>query len=572
MRAAPRSEPIVKEDRVPVDSKVQERLAHYFLEWVRVYSSTKTPETAFVPYVTYLQKEGILSGEDVSSAFYRTAINCAVDLDASKLDSTGKFYGTDSLAKLIVLIVKNYGDKSGAPSSSRTCYYFTKIVTIMSYSLVQRQMEDSFSQRPWARFFTSMLSELQSIEHGLPEVYMGCLRSFANVLGIIQPTYAPQFAFGWLSIISHRFFMPKLLASSRDQGWPDYHRCLMWLLRFLAPSLAKAELSSSSRSMYHAIMRLLLVLMHDFPEFLVEFYHTISTAIPQNCLQLRNIVLAAFPHSEAPLPDVYKPLDQQVGNMQRFPTVRSDYVAALSAGNIRAAIDQHVRSSNPPAQAIVAELKNRIAIKSIGPDGQTTVTWNHTLLHAAIFYLGTTSISRIAAQRGIVEFDPKAPEVAILTNLAFALDAEGESLAALRPIANNSGQYNMISVIADQLRYPSAHTFFFISFLLFLFGTSSHTEVPNSIPERVARVILERILAARPHPWGLVVAFVELLENEQIGFWKQPFVRAEEEAYMLFVKAQQSITGMANGNGHLAPIEQNLNGELECHKRSSADS
>ncbi|GFZ43225.1 hypothetical protein JCM24511_00944, partial [Saitozyma sp. JCM 24511] len=511
----------------------QDRLAHYFLEWVRVFSAAKNPEAAFVPYITFLQKEGILNGEDVSSAFYRTAINCAVDLDASKLNEPGAtFYGTDSLAKLIALIVKNYGDKSGSSSVTRAVYYYNKIITIMSYSLVQRQLEqgESFNQRPWTRFFTSMLSELSAIEFGLPETYAGCLKSFANVLGITQPTYAPRFAFGWLSIVSHRLFMAKLLqVSSRDDGWPEFHRCLMWLLRFLAPFLKTGELNNASRSIFRGTVRLLLVLMHDFPEFLVEYYHTLSTAIPPQCVQLRNIVLAAFPHSEAPLPDYYKGVDELVPEMQRIPIVRSDYIAALGSGNVKAAIDQYVRTGVPALQAIVTELKNRIAIKSMGPDG-TVITWNHTLLHAAVFYLGTSSVERRANRTGVVEFDSKAPEVTLLTSLAFALDAEG--------------QYYMLSVVADQLRYPSAHTLFFTSFMLFLFSTATRAEnQPNSIPERIGRVLLERVIVRRPHPWGLIVTFVELLDNEAYAFWKQPFVRAEEEIYMLFGKAQQNFVG-----------------------------
>jgi CCR4-NOT transcription complex subunit 1 len=370
----------------------------------------------------------------VSSAFYRTAINCAVDLDATKMNEPGiNFFGTDALAKLIVLIVKNYGDKSGSSSVSRAVYYYNKIITIMSYSLVQRQLEqgESFNQRPWARFFTSMLSELSSIELNLPETYFGCLKSFANVLGITQPTYAPRFAFGWMSIVSHRLFMAKLLQTpSRDEGWPEFHRCIMWLLRFLAPFLKTGEMKPASRSIYRGTVRLLLVLMHDFPEFLVEYYHTLSTAIPPQCVQLRNIVLAAFPHSEAPLPDYYKRLDQLIPEMQRIPVVRSDYIAALGSGNVKAAIDQYVRSGVPALQAIVAELKNRIAIKIMGPEG-AVITWNHTLLHAAVFYLGTSSVERRANRTGVVEFDPKVPEVALLTSLAFALDAEGEFRQAL---------------------------------------------------------------------------------------------------------------------------------------------
>jgi CCR4-NOT transcription complex subunit 1 len=117
----------------------------------------------------------------------------------------------------------------------------------------------------------------------------------------------------------------------------------------------------------------------------------------------------------------------------------------------------------------------------------------------------------------------------------------------------------MLSVVADQLRYPSAHTLFFIHLLLYLFSTACRSERPNSIGERVARVLLERVLASRPHPWGLVITFIELLDNETYGFWKQPFVRSEEEIYSLFGNAHRNIArhgaglgqgvGMSNGGG-----------------------
>ncbi|KAL1410914.1 CCR4-NOT core subunit cdc39 [Vanrija albida] len=508
----------------PIDPKVHERLQHYFFEWVRLFSENpNTPEVSFVPYITWLQNENILGGEDVSTAFYTTAIKAAVECDTK----SENWYGTDALAKLIILIVKNYGDKSGPGSVTRTVYYFNKIVTIMSYSLVRAQLdtEERFDQRPWTRFFTSMLSEINSIEASLPETSLGCLKSIANVLGIVQPTYAPRFAFGWISIISHRLFMSKLLSAPRQEGWADYHRCLMWLLRFVAPfiSTASAELSPPARSLYRATLRILLVLMHDFPGFLVEYYHTLSTTIPAHCVQLRNIILAAFPTSEAALPDWYKRLDELVGDMQSFPRVRSDHVSALNSGNVKNAIDQYVHTGSPTGAAIVAELKNRIAVQKTLPDGTTTTVWNNTLLHATVFYLGTSAIHRHYMNNGVAEFDGKDRAVTLLINLAYALDAEG--------------QYLLLSVVADQLRFPSAHTLFFASFMLYLFKVSTETV----IPERIARVLLERVIVARPHPWGLIVTFVELLENPTYGFWDQPFVRADDEIFMMFRRARENF-------------------------------
>ena len=79
--------------------------------------------------------------------------------------------------------------------------------------------------------------------------------------------------------------------------------------------------------------------------------------------------------------------------------------------------------------------------------------------------------------------------------------------------------------------------------MLFIFSTASRTEISNSIPERVGRVLLERVIVKRPHPWGLIVTFIELLDNDTYGFWTQPFVRAEEEIYLIFVKAHENFVG-----------------------------
>jgi CCR4-NOT transcription complex subunit 1 len=496
---------------------------------VRLFTENpNTPEVSFVPYITWLQNDNILSGEDVSTAFYTSAIKAAVECDMKS--ENGQWFGTDSLAKLIILIVKNYGDKSGPGSVTRTVYYFNKIVTIMSYSLVRAQLnpDEQFDQRPWTRFFTSMLSEIASIEASLPETALGCLKSVANVLGIVQPTYAPRFAFGWFSIVSHRLFMAKLLVAPRQEGWADYHRTLMWLLRFMSPFInadvdSNNNMGPAARSLYKATLRILLVLMHDFPGFLVECYHTLSMAIPAHCVQLRNIILAAFPTSEAPLPDVYKRLEELVPEMQTFPRVRSDHVSALNSGNVKNAIDSYVHNTSPNGALIVSELKNRIAVQKMLPDNTSTTVWNHTLLHATVFYLGTSAVHRHYMHTGVADFDPKDPAVPLLLGLAHSLDAEG--------------QYLMLSVIADQLRFPSAHTSFFAHLMLYMFKVSTD----SAIAERISRVLLERVIVARPHPWGLIVTFVELLENQHYGFWDQQFVRADEEIYLMFRRAREGF-------------------------------
>jgi len=69
--------------------------------------------------------------------------------------------------------------------------------------------------------------------------------------------------------------MPKLV--NDPVGWPFFQKLLIALLRFLEPYLRNAELTDSVRLLYKGTLRVLLVLLHDFPEFLCEYHFEAST-------------------------------------------------------------------------------------------------------------------------------------------------------------------------------------------------------------------------------------------------------------------------------------------------------
>lgn len=60
------------------------------------------------------------------------------------------------------------------------------------------------------------------------------------------------------------------------------------------------------RVLYKGTLRVLLVLLHDFPEFLCDYHFTFCDVIPPSCIQMRNIILSAFPRSMR-LPDPSTP-------------------------------------------------------------------------------------------------------------------------------------------------------------------------------------------------------------------------------------------------------------------------
>ena len=39
------------------------------------------------------------------------------------------------------------------------------------------------------------------------------------------------------------------------------------------------------------------------------------------------------------------------------------------------------------------------------------------------------------------------------------------------------------------------------------------------VQEQITRVLLERLIVNRPHPWGLLITFIELIKNPRYNFW-----------------------------------------------------
>ena len=79
------------------------------------------------------------------------------------------------------------------------------------------------------------------------------------------------------------------------------------------------------------------------------------------------------------------------------------------------------------------------------------------------------------------------------------------------------------------LRYPNAHTAWFSSLMHHLF-----LEVKiDRFREVMTKVLLERFLVHRPHPWGALVTFIELLRNPKYDFWNQDFIRIAPEVTLL---------------------------------------
>ena len=94
---------------------------------------------------------------------------------------------------------------------------------------------------------------------------------------------------------------------------------------------------------------MLLVLLHDFPEFLCDYHLSFCDVIPPTCVQLRNLVLSAFPRSMR-LPDPFTPnlKVDLLPEIAQSPRVLTDYMAALTERGIRQRLDLFIQNKQPP--------------------------------------------------------------------------------------------------------------------------------------------------------------------------------------------------------------------------------
>ncbi|EGN96141.1 hypothetical protein SERLA73DRAFT_112282 [Serpula lacrymans var. lacrymans S7.3] len=517
--------PIRQSSVKPETEQLREKLFIWFQQWVAIFQRSHSPEKAFVPFITQLTKQGILKVEDVSSFFFRVCAESSVN-SYIKCASTGEyeyaFQALDAMSRLIVYIIKYHGDASGINNDQAKVHYLTKILSIFVLVLANMHEEQGavFQQKPFFRFFSSLINDLHSIEAHLGTAYFQLLIAISDTFSSLQPTYFPGFSFSWMCLISHRLFMPKLLLSENREGWSAFHKLLLSLFKFLSPFLKEADLQVPSRDLYRGSLRLLLVLLHDFPEFLSEYYFTLCDVIPPRCIQLRNIILSAFPPAIIlPDPHLRNIKFDSIPEMGPIPPILSDFASGLKNGDLRNYLDQYLLNRGTPS--FLPSLKERLRLPG-GVEGSSE-SYNLSLINSLVMYIGVSSVAQAKARSGSSLFVASDPGVIALQYLVTNLDVEG--------------QHHILSSMVLHLRYPNAHTHWFSSLLLHLF-----VEVKDErFKEVMTRVLLERFIVHRPHPWGALVTFIELLRNPKYEFWHKEFIRVAPEVTLLLESVARSI-------------------------------
>uniref|UniRef100_A0A8D1BCW3 CCR4-NOT transcription complex subunit 1 n=1 Tax=Sus scrofa TaxID=9823 RepID=A0A8D1BCW3_PIG len=484
-------------------------------------------------HLAQMHQQGILKTDDLITRFFRLCTEMCVEISyraqaeqqhnpaANPTMIRAKCYhNLDAFVRLIALLVKHSGE---ATNTVTKINLLNKVLGIVVGVLLQdhdvRQSE--FQQLPYHRIFIMLLLELNAPEHVLETINFQTFSSFSNTFHILRPTKAPGFVYAWLELISHRIFIARMLAHTPQQkGWPMYAQLLIDLFKYLAPFLRNVELTKPMQILYKGTLRVLLVLLHDFPEFLCDYHYGFCDVIPPNCIQLRNLILSAFPRNMR-LPDPFTPnlKVDMLSEINIAPRILTNFTGVMPP-QFKKDLDSYLKTRSPVT--FLSDLRSNLQVSN-----EPGNRYNLQLINALVLYVGTQAIAHIHNKGSTPSMSTitHSAHMDIFQNLAVDLDTEG--------------RYLFLNAIANQLRYPNSHTHYFSCTMLYLFA-EANTE---AIQEQITRVLLERLIVNRPHPWGLLITFIELIKNPAFKFWNHEFVHCAPEIEKLFQSVAQCCMG-----------------------------
>ncbi|KAG8391589.1 hypothetical protein BUALT_Bualt01G0203200 [Buddleja alternifolia] len=517
-----------------------EQVSVLFAEWYQICELPGANDSACARYVLHLQQRGLLKGDEISDRFFRRIMELSVShCLSSEVMSSGSsqphqgqplsFLAIDIYSKLVFSVLK-FGAVDQGPNKLSL---LPKVLAV-TVKFIQKDAEEkrsSFNPRPYFRLFVNWLLDLCSLEPVFDGANFQVLTALANSFHAVQPLKVPGFSFAWLELVSHRSFMPKLLTANAQKGWPYFQRLLVDLFQFMEPFLRNAELREPVHFLYKGTLRVLLVLLHDFPEFLCDYHFSFCDVIPPSCIQMRNIILSAFPRNMR-LPDPSTPnlkIDL-LAEISQSPRILSEVDAALKAKQIKNDVDEYLKTRQQ-GSSFLTELKQKLLLSPTDV-ARAGTRYNVPLINSLVLYVGMQAIQQLQART-----PPHSQSIASMT--AFLVSAALDIFQTLIMDLDTEGRYLFLNAVANQLRYPNNHTHYFSFILLYLFAELNQ----EMIQEQITRVLLERLIVNRPHPWGLLITFIELIKNPRYNFWSRTFTRCAPEIEKLFESVSRSCGG-----------------------------
>ena len=490
------------------------QLGYVFSEWIKLLTHGDETNHLQDKFIDGLLTNGILTSPEQFQVFFKAAIEVSVNAFAIEHEVRTRtqhetYLTVDTLAMLIVKIILKFDDKKLAIE------YFKNVIGVIIVSFASEHESGlNWNERAYFRFFSSLLSEWADasiLDADATKDLDGDFYTFiGEVLNSLQPIVYPGFTFAWVSLIGHRMLLPKLLELPEKKGYKTVVKFLTSLMKF--QNVYYKDFNHDILNvLFKAINRIFIGLTHDYPEFLVQCHYQLVTSIPKGYTQLRNIILSATP-SNVQVPDPFTSglKVERLPEINQAPIVNYAPVDDLAKIGLKKPVDNFLRI---PAPALMRSIYTGLKLnhpKEV--EGIDIVHYNVKLINALVLHVGISAVSERLPNNRV--FNVKSSQVALLVDIMNYGSLEFK--------------FHMINAIANQLIYPNSHTHWFVGIILHFF---SNDQIWGSakdqlvIQELITRVLLERRMVSKPHPWGLTIVFTELLKNGDYGFFDLQFVK-----------------------------------------------
>ncbi|KAJ9610519.1 CCR4-NOT core subunit cdc39 [Cladophialophora chaetospira] len=485
----------------------QDQMRYVFDEWVGIFENLSQNDTTCAAFLKELHKDQTINSTEDLAEFFRLCIDSCIECFNGEAQSPRgsvevAFGPVDALSRLIIMLVKFQGETNGAVRLSKAPYLETILTTIVLVMNHHQNMRGvAFPQRLFHRMLTNILYEYSSARLDTTTDHNDMMSAFAKCFKSLQPSWFPGFTYAWLSLIVHRVFVAGILRPNQQAGWIVYRELIGLLLRHVSELSQTAGFDLLSLDLYKGVLKNILVLLHDYPEFLCQNHTYFCSRISYGIPQLRNLILTAKPSAYHDLPDPMTPglKIERLEEMKKHPILAGDFDYPLEQAELKGVIQSAIRKSGDYEAAL--KQINGALVEGQGNPAGTGAPKSVEIINALVPFVGQDSLLNSSGR-----FDANSTSVMFMTKLAVSLGYEG--------------RYQLLNAIADQIRYPSTHTDFFCKVMLHLWGSGGVDEQQRELREQISRVVYERLTVARPHVWGMTILFLEFQQNSSYGFWE----------------------------------------------------
>ncbi|CAN1248809.1 CCR4-NOT transcription complex subunit 1 [Linum perenne] len=469
----------------PDPAGFRDQVTGLFREWYRICELPGSNDAAYTHYLLQLHQNGFLKGDDLTDRFFRVLMELSVDhcLSSEGLNSAGMQVpqqGQSMSFLAIDIFAKLLFAILKVEQGSTKQFLLSKMLAV-TVKYIQKDSEDKKLSFNPRPYFRLFINLLLDLV-SLESGNEGGIFQVYLLFVLIVVLPATWFPCTILTSFAQAFhLLQPLKVPAFSYAWLELVSHRSFMPKLLTGNVQKG---------WPYVQRLLV----DLFQFLEPFLRNSDLRGPIDLL-----------------PEIREP-----------PHILSEVDAALRAKNMKADVDEYLKTRQQ-GSSFLTDLKQRLILMP-SEASMAGTRYNVSLINSLVLYTGMQAIQQLQAR----------------TPHAFLVDAALDIYQTLVVELDNEGRYLVLNAVANQLRYPNNHTHYFSFVLLYLFAESNQ----EIIQEQITRVLLERLIVNRPHPWGLLITFIELIKNPRYNFWNRSFIRCAPEIEKLFESVARSCGGL----------------------------